>query len=643
MMSTILKLASILVILSVAIACSDSATEAPPLVTSPAPTETPVATEPPVAPPTQALVATEQPALSSTSVPARPAPTVAAPSTPPTAAPPTPEATEAMAVEVEEEKILTLIYWQAPSFPGPYLSSGYKDRDAGAITLEPLAKYAPDGSLVPALAVEIPTIGNGGFSEDLQSITWKLRQGLKWSDGTGVTAADAVFTWRYCVEEHTGCTASNAFVGVTAVEAVDDLTVKVTFGQPTPYPYNPFVSTGVPIISEAQFRNCIGAAAATCVEENHAPLGTGPYRVSSFTPNEKAMYERNPHFRGDAPYFDKVVIRGGGDALSAARAVLDSGEADYAWNLQIDPGTLADLEEGGKGTVISAFSSLVERIVVNQTNADPALGDERSEYLDGVNPHPFLTFRPIPEAMSMAIDRSLISESLYGFAGEPICGLVVGPPKYASTANDGCLIQDIEGAKKLLDDYGVIDTDGDGIREHDGVPLRITFQTSTNSVRQETQALIGKWWRELGVEINAVHHDASVFFGGDPVEDKEQVYRRFYADIQMYATGPDIDPQSYLSGQLCQEIPTPDDHWAGGNIARACNLEYDELYAKLAETEVGPERQSLVKQLNDIIVQNYYEIPLVNRGVVSAHLNSLKGVEINAWDSEMWNIAGWYR
>ena len=543
----------------------------------------------------------------------------------------------------EEEKTLTLLYWQAPSHPGPYLSSGYKDRDAGAITLEPLAKYDPDGRLVPALAAEIPSIENGGFSEDLQSITWKLKKDVKWSDGSAVTADDAVFTWRYCTDEHTGCTAHSSFAGVTSVEAVDDHTVRIAFDQPTPYPYGPFVSTGVPIISKEQFRNCVGDAAATCLEENYAPLGTGPYRVSVFTPNEEAVYERNPHFRGDAPYFDRVVIKGGGDALSAAQDVLDAGEADYAWNLQIDPGTLAELEGAGKGTVISAFSSLVERIVLNQTNPDPALGEDRSEYLDGQNPHPFLTFRPIPGAMSMAIDRGMISDDLYGFAGEPTCGLVVGPPAYASISNDFCLVQDIEGAIRLLDDNGVLDTDGDGIREHNGVPLRLTFQTSTNAVRQETQSLIRDWWRELGIEVNAVHYDASVFFGGDPSSDKEQVYRRFYADIQMYATGPDIDPQQYLAGQLCAEMPTPKNHWSGGNISRACHPAYDKLFAQLAETEVGPQRAELVMQLNDIIVDHYYEIPLVNRGVVSARLNSLKGVRINAWDSEMWNIAEWRR
>ena len=322
---------------------------------------------------------------------------------------------------------------------------------------------------------------------------------------------------------------------------------------------------------------------------------------------------------------------------------MERGEADYAWNTQVEPEILTRMEGAGLGTVVVAFTSLVERIVVNQTNPDPALGDNRSEYLDGQNPHPFLTFKPIRQAMSLAIDRSRIAEDLYGFAAEPTCNLLTGPPIYVSAANDGCLLQDIEGVNRLLDDNGVLDTDGDGVREYNGVPLRITYQTSVNAIRQDTQALVRGWWRQIGIETELVQHDASVFFGGDPVANKEASYRRFFADVQMYASGSGIDPQQSLSGPLCKHIPTKGNDWALGNIARSCNPEYDRLYAQLEQTQIGSEREALVKQLHDMDVQDYYGIPLVNRGFVSAHLNTLKGVRINGWDSEMWNIAEWRR
>ncbi len=540
----------------------------------------------------------------------------------------------------DEVKVLTIHYWQAPSVPSPYLSGGLKDTDAAAVTLEPLAKYDPEGVLVTALAAEIPTVENGGIPPDLMSITWKLKEGLLWSDGTDMTAEDVVFTWRYCSNEETGCTSESAFDGIASVEALDELTVKITFEAPMPYPYQAFVGSGTPIISAVQFADCVGAAAKTCLEQNYAPIGTGPYRITNFRAGDRAAYERNPHYHGPVPYFDRVILKGGGNAIAAARSVLETGDIDYGWNLQIDPETLADMQGAGLGTVAVAFSSLVERIVVNQTNPDPALGDDRSEYLDGNNPHPFLTFKPIRQAMSMAIDRNRLANDLYGFAGKPTCNLIVGPPLYVSNANDDCLSQDIEGAKRLLDENDVLDTDGDGIREYNGTPLRITYQTSTNLVRQDTQALIRGWWREIGIRARLIDHDAGLFFGSDP---DAASYRRFFSDVQMYASGSGIDPQQSLSEFICKHIPTREDNWAQSNVARSCDPEYDKLYSQLEQTSIGAERVDLVKQLNDLHVQSYFQLPLVSRGSVSAHLNTLQGVRINGWDSELWNIAEWRR
>ena len=607
-MHAFLKCALFLAALFLFIGCSNPATPAP-TPAPPAPTETTTAAPTSISVPTATI----------------------SPETPQAATP-------------DEEKLLTILYWQAPTLPGPYLSPGNKDEDAGAITLEPLARYDPDGNLIPSLAADIPTIENGGVNENLTSITWQLEEGLKWSDGSDMTAHDVVFTWRYCTDEATGCAASAAFTGISTVRAIDDTTVWIGFDEPAPYPYTAFVSSGTPIISRAQFADCVGEAADTesCQEQNTAPLGTGPYRITSFRTNEEVFYERNPFYRGPEPYFDRVVMKGGGGAISAAAAVLQDGAADYAWNLQVDPGVLARMEAAGKGKVVSAFAGLVERITVNQTNPDPELGEDRSEFLGGQNPHPFLTFTAIPQAMSLAIDRSHIAE-LYGFAGKPTCNFIAGPPHYASTANDGCLAQDIRSANILLDENLVIDSDGDGIREHNGIPLRITYQTSTNSIRQETQELVRDWWRQIGIETELTHHDASLFFGSEHEVNAEASLRRFFADVQMYTDLTGIDPQESLSGQLCGQIPARDNHWAGTNTSRACNPEYDALFAELSQTRTGQERERLVKQLNDILVRNYYEIPLVNRGLVSAHLNTLKGVGINGWDSEMWNIAEWRR
>ena len=125
---------------------------------------------------------------------------------------------------------LNILYWQAVSIMNPFLSSGTKDIEAASLVLEPLARFDEKGELVPYLAQEIPTLENGGISEDLKTITWKLKDGLVWSDGTPVTAEDAIFTWQYCTHPEGGCAQSPNFGDVTNVEAVDPQTIKITFG-----------------------------------------------------------------------------------------------------------------------------------------------------------------------------------------------------------------------------------------------------------------------------------------------------------------------------------------------------------------------------------------------------------------------------
>jgi peptide/nickel transport system substrate-binding protein len=538
---------------------------------------------------------------------------------------------------------VTLLYWQAASTMNSYLSGGTKDIHAGSVVLESLARYDETGQLLPWLAEDIPTVENGGISEDLTSITWKLKPGILWADGTPLTAEDAVFSAEYCLNPDMGCNALSNFQDVESVEALDDLTVKITFSVPKPFPYGPLVSSTSPIIQKAQFENCTGAAAQECTEENFYPIGTGPYKVKEFKANDVIVFEVNENYRDpNKPCFSEVIFKGGGDAASAARAVLETGEADYAWNLQVEPQILSAMEMAGNGKVISSFGTGVERLMVNFTDPDPALGDNRSKWTeDDQFPHPFLTDINVRKALSMAIDRNTISTQLYGFAGKATCNVLSGPTIYASTANDGCLVQDIAGANQLLDEAGWL-PGADGIRQKDGVRLSILYQTSTNSVRQSTQALIKQWWSQIGVETELRNVDSAVFFGGDPASP--DTYGKFYADIEMYTNSFDgTDPERYMGNWVKAEISDESNQWLGNNIPRWWDPAYDELVAEFAQTADFEERIRIAKAQNDLLMQNYVMIPLVHRGDVSAHANSLLGVRMNSWDSELWNIADWSR
>ncbi|WP_386681163.1 peptide ABC transporter substrate-binding protein [Loktanella sp. R86503] len=536
---------------------------------------------------------------------------------------------------------LGIIYWQAPSIMNAYLSGGTKDIEAASLVTEPLGRYDETGAPVAWLVDEIPTVANGGVAEDLTSITWKLTEGLLWSDGTPVTSADVKFTADYCMDPEGGCAQLAKFEGVESVEVIDDLTVKVNFSAPTPNPYGPFMGNQSPIIQAAQFAECTGTRAPECTDANFMPIGTGPFVVTDFRTNDVIQLEANPNYRDPMkPAFQTVTFKGGGDAEAAGRAVLQTGEFDYAWNLQLAPDVITAMAEGGVGTPVSAFGTLVERIEMNMT--DPSSSLPEGERATAAHPHPFLSDEKVRRALSMAIDRDLLVEVGYGDAGRATCNLVPAPAMFASDNTD-CLVQDIEGAKALLDEAGWTDTNGNGIRDKDGVEMNILFQTSTNAVRQDFQALIKDWWEQIGTSVELRNIDGSVFFGGDP--GSPDTFQKFYADVEMYANNFDgTDPASYLASYTCEKAPRPDTGWQGENINRYCDPAYDELVAELNATADLEERTTIAKKLNDMITKESMTIvPLVDRGRVSAHANSLGGVLLNTWDSELWNAADWYR
>lgn len=534
-----------------------------------------------------------------------------------------------------------LTFPQAVSIMNPYLSGGTKDIYAASMVLEPLAGLTPEGVLVPKLVTEIPTVENGGVSADLTSITWKLIPGLLWSDGTPVTADDAVFTAAYCMDPAGGCSQATKYEGIASVEAVDAATIKVTFTGPKANPYTAFVSALSPILQKAQFAACQGAAAPTCTDANNMPIGTGPFKVTGFTVNDTVSMEANPNYRDAAkPAFATAVIKGGGDAEGSARAVMETGEFDYAWNTQIPPDSQAAMAAVGKGQFVVAFGTLVERLEMNTT--DPSAELPEGERSTAKHPHPTLSDIKVRTALSKAIDRSILVEVGYGAGGKPTCNVIPGPEGWASD-NEGCIAQDMDGARALLDEAGWTDSDGDGIRDKDGKKLSILYQTTVNPIRQDFQALIKDWWTELGVEVELKAIDPGVFFGGDA--GSPDTFQKFYADVEMYANNSESpDPESYLGQYQCKNAPTPESQWQGENINRFCDPTYDAKYAELGTTTDIAARQAIAKELNDMVTKNsMIVVPLVHRGTLSAHSNALGGVQINAWDSELWNVADWFR
>ncbi len=578
-----------------------------------------------------------------TTAPAEPATAAPAPTAAPqpTDAPaqPTAEPAPTTPPAAQQGGKLTILYWQAVTTLNPHLATGTKDFDGATVILEPLARYNEKDELVPFLAAEIPTIENGGVAADGTSVTWKIKPGIKWSDGTDFTIDDIIFTWQYCADPATACTTKAAFDPIANIEKIDDTTLKITWKEPTADPYIAFVGPFGMILQQKQFGNCIGAAASTsaeCQAANLAPIGTNAWKLREFRPGDTVIYERNPFFRdADKVFFDEVEIKGGGDATSAARAVCETGEVDFAWNLQIPKAVLEPILASGKCDAIAGGSFGVERIVVNFANPDPALGDKRSE---PDQPHPFLTDPAVRRAISLAIDRKAIAEQLYGPTGEPTCNVLVVPAA-VNSPNTKC-DRDVAEANRILDEAGWVRNGP--VREKNGVKLIVSFQTSINTLRQSTQAIIKSNLAEIGIQVNVKAIDAAVFFGGDP--GNPDTLNKFYADLQMYTNGPNsADPQQYLQGWICAEVASSANQWSGSNDGRYCNPEYDALFEQL-KTELNLERRAqLAIQMNDLLVNDGAVIPLINRRTPNAKLKNLEGPTFNTFDSSIWNIATWRR
>ncbi|ACK66289.1 extracellular solute-binding protein family 5 [Rippkaea orientalis PCC 8801] len=549
---------------------------------------------------------------------------------------PQPETPTSQTTSQSENETLKLLYWQAPTILNPHLSTGFKDSEASRITLEPLASYDNKGQLILFLAAEIPSVENGGIAKDGKSVIWKLKQGIKWSDGTPFTAADVVFTHQFIANPKVGATSGNSYLNVEKVEALDDYTVKVIFKQPTPSWDIPFVGGAGMILPRHLYEKYNGENARQA-PNNLIAVGTGPYKVVDFKPGDVVVFEANSYFReADKLGFKRIELKGGGDATSAARAVLETGDADYAYNLQVEVPVLKQLEAAGKGKLNSVFGGNSERILINLSDPNKATTEGERSSLQF--PHPLFKDPKVREAFTLAVDRDTVAQQLYGITGKATPNVLVSPPEYNSPNTKYEF--NLEKAAKLLDEAGWKDSNNNGIRDKDGVEMQILFQTSVNPLRQKTQEIIKQSLQQIGVGVELKSIDASIFFSSDP--SNNDTVERFYADFQMFTSGNlNPDPSTYMSNFTCQSIPQKANNWSGNNYARYCNPEYDKLWKEATQELDAKKRQELFIKMNDLLVNNFVLIPLVHRADVAGISNRLQGFELTPWDFNTWKIKDW--
>jgi peptide/nickel transport system substrate-binding protein len=502
---------------------------------------------------------------------------------------------------------------------------------------------------VPFLAAQIPSLANGGVAADGKSVTWKLKQDVKWSDDQPFTAKDVLFTYQFITNPDVGSSSATSYKGVQTVEVIDDHTVTVRFKDVTPAWALPFVGVQGMIIPEHVFKP-FNNAQASSAPANLAPVGTGPYVATEYRTEDvlmigedvvntvKIIYQPNPHYRNASKLqFKQVALQGGGDAMVAANAVLRDGVVDYAWNLQVDDTVLSELEPKGVGKVALSWGSYIERVMLNFT--DPNHETDEGERSSTQHAHPFFVDKAVRQALASAIDRQKIA-ALYGRTGRVTSNILVAPSQFNSSNTS--YAYDLKKAASILDQDGWADSDNDGVRDKDGVQLSVLFQTSVNPVRQETQEIIKRDLESIGVLVENKMIDSSIYLGS--ANDNTNTRRHFYADLEEFAYGnKSPDPGAYMRGWTCAEAAQQANAWSGLNWSRYCNPAFDELYEASA-IEMDPDkRRQLFVQMNDLLIADAAVIPLVHWADVSGLGKDIEGFNPTPWDSETWNIANWSR
>ena len=529
---------------------------------------------------------------------------------------------------------LRMLFWQAPTTLNPHFATGAKDGEAARIFYESLAIWDNDGELVPALAAEIPSRANGSVAADGRSVTWKLKRGVTWHDGQPFTADDVVFNADYARDPATAATTAGAVADVRFVK-LDAHTVRVEFDKPTPYWPGSYAE--LMILPRHVFAPFRGAASREA-PANQRPVGTGPYRFVEFQPGDLLRTALNPAYhRPNRPHFDTLEIKGGGDAVSAARAVLQTGEYDYAWSLTVEDDVLRRLEasSNGRGRVDIVDSNAITFAMLNVTDPNLEVEGLRSH---PSTKHPMFADKTVRDAINLLFDREGIQQVVWGRTAAATTSYINRPAQFRSTNIRREF--NVDKANALLDTTGW-KRGSDGLRAKDGRKGKLLFQASANGPSQKVQQIVKSAFTRAGIELELKAVTSAVFFGGDASNPDSNV--RFHADMQTFAyTSTVPDPERSMDRFCSWELPTKANKFQGRNVMRWRNDEYDRLY-RAAEVEIDAARRAaLFIRLNDLVVGDGYMIPLVTRKAVSAASSKLIKPQV-AWGAAMATLADWYR
>ncbi|MEJ7757317.1 MAG: peptide ABC transporter substrate-binding protein [Nocardioidaceae bacterium] len=479
----------------------------------------------------------------------------------------------------------------------------------------------PDGTYEPRLATEIPTVDNGGVSEDGRTVKYRLREDIAWSDGEPFTADDLEFTFDVFEDPDSTALVPAVYESVESVTALDELTVEVKLKEATPT----YLELWKHVLPAHKFES-------TAVTAQHPqarlPLGTGAFMFTDFKAGDEITLERNPDYWRDPelPYLDGITLKIVPELEVATSSFL---EGQYDSVFFFTTGDLAELEaaaEGGAPIVVETqeTDSWVEWLFLNHSaDGDPNV------------PHPVLGDPAVREAIDSGIDRqAIVDEVLGGF------GTLVGSPIYSGAFDTDIPAEtyDPDHASQILDEAGWV-PGSDGIRVKDGVRASLKFQTvSGDHTRELYQQIIQQNLQEVGIEMDIENAPSNIIFGG--FQDGGLLATGNY-DTMMSRDGNYVDPAEWMASFTCDSIPS-EQQPVGETYGHYCNPEFDALAQQAASTLDQQERAELYQQMAQMFHDERVAIPVYSSTWGWAWNQQLQGVSADYWSGIWPSVAEWY-
>lgn len=490
------------------------------------------------------------------------------------------------------------------------------------LAVEPLFTFDANGEPVPILASEVPSLENGGISEDSLTITYRIRQGITWSDGEPFTAEDLAFTFDVYRDPESTTLAGGAYDAIESVNVVDELTAEVKMSVINPG----YLDLWDTVLPKHKFDS---TAVTQDHEQARIPLGTGPFVIAAWNNGDEIVFERNENYREPGqPILDRVTVKITPERETAVSGFLN-GEFDYVYFLTTaDLPRLSDAIDDGVPIEIEILDGggSVEFMFLNQTmNGDPSV------------PHPVLGDPAVREAMDHGIDRQIIIDEILGGYGS-LSGAII----FAGWAGEHIDTApfDPDRANAILDDAGWVQG-SDGVREKDGVRASLRFQTVTNDLTRELyQQVIQQNMKDIGIEIQIQNVPSTTLLAS---WSEGGVVARGDWDIFMVRDGNDIDPLDWAGIFKTDAIPG-EDNPSGQSRTFYSNPELDAILDQAASTLDQESRRELYSQANEIFARDRPALPLYRQTSAVTYASALKGfnLDIYSYTYVLYSANQWY-